>query len=343
MVKISKVLRNKVWNTYIGQDKGIGKCYVCDTQISQQNFECGHVIAAALGGNNNIDNFRPICGTCNKSMGVQNLEDFKKANCAPQQLATTMNIINIPLSELYVSEINVRKALGSSKDETNIQDLAEDIKVNGLLNPLTVRQTSANKYDVIAGQRRLLALRLLNVATVTCNIIAVDDKHAEELSLVENIQRNPMSIFDKIRAYNSVYKRNNRDINKTVNAIHVSKPTLLKYIKLASLPENILHMLDSDGPDKITLELAADLVKITADKLNEVVGAFDGLTSAQKSLLVDEYLNDSNKQISDIRAKIVGIKKQKIPKKPFIIDSSTGECIIIPANKYSEVLKLLKG
>jgi 5-methylcytosine-specific restriction endonuclease McrA len=75
---IPKSLRIKVWETYIG-DKLKGNCYCCDRPcISCMDFEVGHVNAVANGGKNNIENLRPICGVCNKSMGTQNLEEFKK-------------------------------------------------------------------------------------------------------------------------------------------------------------------------------------------------------------------------------------------------------------------------
>jgi len=74
---IPKTVRDKVWNTYIGAELGLGKCYCCSTKIDSKNFDCGHVIAVAMGGLNTVENLRPVCATCNKSMGIQNLEDFK--------------------------------------------------------------------------------------------------------------------------------------------------------------------------------------------------------------------------------------------------------------------------
>lgn len=75
--KIPKAVRTAVWNNFIGNEKGVGKCYVgCGEQISQNNFECGHVISEKCGGKVILDNLRPICSNCNKSMGQKNMEDF---------------------------------------------------------------------------------------------------------------------------------------------------------------------------------------------------------------------------------------------------------------------------
>ena len=75
---IPKSLRILVWNKNIGKEKGIGGCYVCNEEIDSKNFECGHIISVKDAGETHIDNLRPICSSCNKSMGTQNLHDFKK-------------------------------------------------------------------------------------------------------------------------------------------------------------------------------------------------------------------------------------------------------------------------
>lgn len=76
---IRKCIRRLVWNKYIGCNRATGKCACCEvTKISVFDFECGHVIARAKGGEDTVDNLRPICSLCNKSMGTDNLFDFKK-------------------------------------------------------------------------------------------------------------------------------------------------------------------------------------------------------------------------------------------------------------------------
>lgn len=75
--KIPVALRNAVWNTYIGADKAQGKCF-CGTTISIQSFDCGHVVAESKGGSTTLQNLRPICKTCNCSMGSENMKDFIK-------------------------------------------------------------------------------------------------------------------------------------------------------------------------------------------------------------------------------------------------------------------------
>ena len=75
---IPKSLKTLVWNKYIGEEHGIGKCDVCATEIKVSNFDCGHIISVKEGGEDIIHNLAPICRTCNLSMGTENLNEFKE-------------------------------------------------------------------------------------------------------------------------------------------------------------------------------------------------------------------------------------------------------------------------
>jgi 5-methylcytosine-specific restriction endonuclease McrA len=74
---IPKAVKTSLWNIHIGEDKAKGDCSVCKSEIKVTNFEAGHIISHAKGGEDNIDNLLPICSLCNKSMGTENLIDYK--------------------------------------------------------------------------------------------------------------------------------------------------------------------------------------------------------------------------------------------------------------------------
>lgn len=81
---IPKAVRDKVWDRYIGIEKGISKCICCRTQqIAQNNFECGHVVAEAKGGGVTVANLRPICSLCNRSMGTTQMLQFMRKHGYP--------------------------------------------------------------------------------------------------------------------------------------------------------------------------------------------------------------------------------------------------------------------
>jgi len=77
--KISLAKRISVWNKHIGKDIGSSKCCCCKThEITQMNFACGHVISEHNGGTLDDNNMRPICATCNSSMGTKDMREFMK-------------------------------------------------------------------------------------------------------------------------------------------------------------------------------------------------------------------------------------------------------------------------
>ncbi len=76
---IPVALKRKVWAHWIGEDIGKTKCPCCKlTDITQLNFSCGHIVAEANGGTLHVSNLRPICVSCNSSMGTKNMNEFIK-------------------------------------------------------------------------------------------------------------------------------------------------------------------------------------------------------------------------------------------------------------------------
>lgn len=74
---IPKTLRRSIWSHWVGMKDGQPLCPICKvTLIEQMSFHCGHIIAKSKGGTNTVENLRPICQSCNSSMGNQNMDDF---------------------------------------------------------------------------------------------------------------------------------------------------------------------------------------------------------------------------------------------------------------------------
>ena len=75
--KLPAAVRRIVWSTYIGSEVSSGKCFCCNFEtITVSNFECGHIISHKDGGDTTIQNLRPICSFCNRSIGKRNMEEF---------------------------------------------------------------------------------------------------------------------------------------------------------------------------------------------------------------------------------------------------------------------------
>jgi ParB family chromosome partitioning protein len=256
-----------------------------------------------------------------------------------------MEVKEIDTNILYVSDCNVRKTLEGEEDDTNISDLANDINTNGLINPITVRKMD-DKYEIIAGQRRYLACKLLNKEFISCSIIDVSSQKAEELSLVENVQRNPMTNSDKVKIYSKLYEIYNKDINKVVNTVNISRTTIQKYLKINTLPEEVIRMLDSNTDNKINLDVAVELARLP-DSVNktDAIKNIKSLNSAQQKQALKQFVADECSDaddINEIKEEIV-IQHNNInlaPSCPYVTDNS-GRFIKIPKNLYPDVINLI--
>jgi ParB family chromosome partitioning protein len=257
-----------------------------------------------------------------------------------------MDVQEISVEKLFVSELNVRKTLESEEDETGISDLSNDIRSNGLINPITVRKLGEN-YEIIAGQRRFLACKMLNKTSIPCNIINVSSQKAEELSLVENVQRNQMTNYDKIKTYSKLYSVYNKDVEKVVNAVHISRNTLLKYIKLNTLPDEVMKLLDVNTEEKVTLDVALEISKLPAetDKM-ELIQNITTLTTQQKILAIKEFIRNGYVDADDINQikNNITIEQNQIklaPAFPYVKDTE-GKNVRIPEILFPEIISLIE-
>lgn len=75
---IPKAVKLLVWDKYIGPEKGIGNCFVCNCDIDSKRFDCGHIISSAAGGTYTVDNLRCVCSKCNNSVYKKDMLEFKK-------------------------------------------------------------------------------------------------------------------------------------------------------------------------------------------------------------------------------------------------------------------------
>jgi len=159
-----------------------------------------------------------------------------------------MEVKEIKMSSIRLSESNTRKDLEAGTEEAGLNDLAQSIKERGLLNPVTVRKNDDETYALIAGQRRFLACQKLKLGTIPAIIRDVsDDTDATIISLVENVHRADMHPIDKARAYQKIYEKY-RDYNTVAKETGVTIPTIKKYLNLIKLIPSIQEKLTtSDG------------------------------------------------------------------------------------------------
>jgi ParB family chromosome partitioning protein len=249
-------------------------------------------------------------------------------------------IQTIEIDLLYISDFNVR--LNSAHDEekgddheSTIEGLVENIRANGLLNPLTVRPRG-DRFEIIAGGRRFRAIKRLGWRVVDCKAIDCDDIKAEEISLSENLQRKEMKIIEKIRSYRRLLNLYGGDINKLANDLGVSVSTIRRYVKIGDLPDDVLALLDAEDESRMTLKVAYDLARLTEEQFlnikSKIKKAKDN--KKRKEIIEKEIRCSENKDE----------KKEEKKKEPvtFYYKIGEGEPIRITGKKEKGVKKILR-
>jgi hypothetical protein len=109
--QIPSGIRNLVWNKYISNTMKKSKCYCCrEEAITFANFHCGHYISRKNGGNDTIKNLRPICMSCNLSMGSTNMDDYiKEYGLHDTDLNDEKKDIQITLKTIETDKLNFEK------------------------------------------------------------------------------------------------------------------------------------------------------------------------------------------------------------------------------------------
>ena len=128
--KIPLAVKNATWNTYIGEENGLGYCFICDGVISRGTFACGHVIAEVNGGETTVDNLRPVCPSCNSSQGTRNMEDFKKEYGISEKKEND-NIVIIPTNNTKSKKSKIMNRKNRNKIiEENLSNLnSSELKI----------------------------------------------------------------------------------------------------------------------------------------------------------------------------------------------------------------------
>jgi ParB/RepB/Spo0J family partition protein len=190
-----------------------------------------------------------------------------------------MQQIDIALDKLLVSALNARKDLQAGQDDSGIDELASSIRQHGLLSPPIVRATADGQYEVLVGQRRLLACRKIGLDPVPCLLRDdLGDTDVVALSLVENVHRADMHPLDKARAVKALYDQY-QSYERVARESAWSVTTIKKYIQLLSLPDELQQRLGTaSGPSGVGMlaRLASNFSGSEAIEVYERISGFTG-------------------------------------------------------------------
>jgi len=200
----------------------------------------------------------------------------------------TSNPISYSLKEIPIDTITIwEDAQSRTLDLTDIDSLAKSIQQEGLQNPPMVQRNGNNSYLLMAGQRRLEALKRLGSKTIPVLILdkesSCDVTDAKAVSIIENLHRKDMSLSEMITSCQFLVDKIGK--KETAKALGITSATLREYLGFSVVPEKIRLMV----PKSLSKRDAIKICRIipTESKAVDIIGKITKYDSAQKKRYLD--------------------------------------------------------
>lgn len=149
--------------------------------------------------------------------------------------ATAGGMAEIDLSEISTNPYQPRE----KPEESALQELAESIKVHGIIQPITVRRLARNQYQLIAGERRLRAAQMAGLKSVPAFVRTADDQQMIEMALIENIQRENLNAIEIALSYQRLVTECHLKQDQLGGRVGKDRTTVTNYLRLLRLPPDI--------------------------------------------------------------------------------------------------------
>lgn len=155
--------------------------------------------------------------------------------------AGSVNLIQVgSVNELEISSIIANPYQPRTKfDEESLNELAESIKQLGIIQPITVRVAEENKFQLITGERRFRAAKLLGLTTIPAYVRKADDQGMIEMALVENIQREDLDAIEVALSYQRLIEECHLTQESLSDRVGKQRSTISNYLRLLKLPAKI--------------------------------------------------------------------------------------------------------
>lgn len=170
--------------------------------------------------------------------------------------------VALPISQVEPGLNQPRKNF----DEEALADLAESIRLHGILQPLTVRRLASGYYQIIAGERRWRAAKQAGLTEVPAMIVEADDRKVMELGLIENLQREDLNPMEEAMGYRSLIKDYGLTQEEVSQRVSKSRSTVANAMRLLQLPQEVQWLIEQGnltaGHGRAMLPLANPDVEI---------------------------------------------------------------------------------
>ena len=148
--------------------------------------------------------------------------------------------VTLPISQVEPGLNQPRKRF----EQGALDDLAESIRVHGIIQPLTVRRLASGYYQIIAGERRWRAAKAAGLQEVPAVIIEADDRKVMELGLIENLQREDLNPAEEARGYRTLMEEYGLTQEQVAQQMGKSRPAITNTLRLLALPDEVMALME---------------------------------------------------------------------------------------------------
>lgn len=159
--------------------------------------------------------------------------------------AGSSTINEIPLDQIEPNADQPRSLF----DEEALKELALSIHEIGIIQPITLRQISENRFQIIAGERRWRASQMAGLKTIPAYIRTINDENVMEMALVENIQREDLNAIEIALAYEHLLEQTGMTQEKVSERVGKSRTAIANYLRLLKLPAQVQMALQKKEID----------------------------------------------------------------------------------------------
>lgn len=215
----------------------------------------------------------------------------------------------VSLEEIRPNPYQPRKTF----DEAALQELAESIKLNGVFQPVILRKSAVKGYEIIVGERRVRASRMIGNKTIPAIVREFDEQAMIEIAVIENLQREDLSALEEAEAYQMLMDKLKLTQADVAERLGKSRPYIANHLRLLTLPEDMKVLLQSGD---LTMGQARTLLALKDPKQMSELGrqaVEEGITVRQLERIVQQLTQPAPKPEK---------KKQKKTAKPYYIVES---------------------
>ena len=214
-----------------------------------------------------------------------------------QRVKSTAEIYNIPQTMIVPNPNQPRKRF----DYDELENLAQSIRENGILQPITVRKREDKKHELVSGERRLRAARRVGMVKIPSIVINIDDKNSAMFSIIENLQRQSLDFFEEAEAIEKLVGEYAMSREEVAQKLGLAPSTVSNKLRILRLPEEMRFELARAG---LTESHARALLMLEDDNqraraLSIIVDRH--LNVAESERMINQMINRNNRSRNPLR------------------------------------------